>query len=107
MVLFSKEKEEERIPWPNSADVTPVAKHVFLRTDSSLCICQRKPDEILSNSRDTSYTKFFEHVSKRSEYRYKNILSLRNVCAITVYQLKNSSAKWHRTCYSSATHTAW
>ena len=80
---------------------------LWQRTDSSLCIiCQHKTDEILSNPRDTSYTKFFEHVSKRSEYGYKEYpLTEKRLGGITVYQLKNSSAKWHRTCYSSATHT--
>ena len=63
------DKEEEPVAGPSSADVNTVAKHVFLRTGVSLCIiCQGKTDEILPNPRALHV---FEHVSKRSEYGYK------------------------------------
>lgn len=87
-------------------DLPPSTKKIRLSTDYKLCIlCQVKSKLPLVNP--LNFEKLLQCLKQREEWldpEYMHISS--RLGNLSVQQLQDSNAKWHKECYKKLTHTA-
>lgn len=88
-------------------DLPPSKKKIRLSTDYNLCILCQVKSKLHALVNPTSFEKLLQCLKQREEWldpEYSQISS--RLGYLSVQQLQESKAKWHKDCYKKLTHPA-